>query len=168
MGDQALVIFTNGVIVSPAVYLHWDGQSVPEALKQAEAIMAGKSCGYSPPRADDPSYSCARFAGVCTQAICGNMSVGLRMLSDDVADAIIDLIQRPDTNEGWTNAVRNVGKMADDLCLHAGLVVVDVRRIDWVWLAFGGYLEDDNEGEFEREPDDCEVPRFLRYALFRP
>ena len=41
MGERALVVFTNGEEVSPAVYLHWHGEVVPQLLELAAAVMAG-------------------------------------------------------------------------------------------------------------------------------
>lgn len=57
MGDRAIVHFTNGEDMSPAVYLHWGGSDIPKLLQETQRLMIG--------RPNDALYSCARFIGIC-------------------------------------------------------------------------------------------------------
>ena len=68
MGNRAVVQFTDGEEYSPVTYLHWDGDSVPERIKELIELMAD--------RTDDVPYSAARFIGICHKHIPGNLSLG--------------------------------------------------------------------------------------------
>jgi hypothetical protein len=72
MGDCAIVIFHSRARceVSPAVYLHWHGGCVLALLETALPHM----------RTQDAGYSCARFVGVCHQAIPPNTGLGVQNL----------------------------------------------------------------------------------------
>ena len=94
MGERALVVFANGEEVSPAVYLHWHGEVVPQLLKLAAAVMAGDPNSYqNPPRIGDVSYSAARFVGVCHDNIDGNLSLGLQLITERLERGVRDLIR---------------------------------------------------------------------------
>lgn len=68
MGDRAIVHFTHGDEVSPAIYLHWGGGDVAEYLARCHARMLG--------RFGDVGYTAARFIGIAHQDIDGNTSLG--------------------------------------------------------------------------------------------
>jgi hypothetical protein len=74
MGCRAIVVFKDSLGISPAVYLHWDGERVPELLEQNKILMRG--------RQDDAQYACARFIGICHNHIEGNLSLGVSNMSD--------------------------------------------------------------------------------------
>jgi hypothetical protein len=114
MGDRAGVIFFDRDRVSPTVYLHWHGQSVPALLDDLTLLMAG--------RANDAGYAAARFVGLCHTRIAGNLSLGVTSN---------DLTHR-DIRDGELLAELSPG--------DAGLVVVDTA--DFIWRAYGGYLAD--------------------------
>jgi len=145
MGERALVVFTNGEEVSPAVYLHWHGEVVPQLLKLAATVMAGdpKSGYQNAPRIGDVSYSAARFVGVCHSVIDGNLSLGLQLITEKLERGVRDLIRPTATAHARVGAVRLIRKEIDGMWLDAGYVVVDVRAAEWSWRAFGGYLEKD-------------------------
>jgi hypothetical protein len=112
MGNRACVIFHDSTRISPTVYLHWHGDSVPAWLEQLKHLMKG--------RFDDPEYAAARFVGICHQQIKGNMSLGVysnRLTPAELNDERCIEAQSPG---------------------NAGIVVVDTR--DFTWKAYGGYL----------------------------
>lgn len=76
MGDRAVVVFTDGDIVSPGIYLHWHGSSVGEWIGELAKLMGT--------RQGDVSYAAARFAGLCHQKIEGNTSLGLLSVPDTI------------------------------------------------------------------------------------
>jgi len=114
MGNRASIIFVDRGGVSPTVYLHWHGPSVPAWLDQLKERMTG--------RFGDASYAAARFAGLCHEQIDGNMSLGL--VSNDLTLRHLQY--------GFPLETLSPG--------NAGLVVVDTR--DFTWKAYGGYLAD--------------------------
>jgi len=68
MGDQAIIHFTNGQEIGPAIYLHWDGYRVSELLSKAQKVMEG--------RIGDVPYTTARAIGVACEMIPGSLSLG--------------------------------------------------------------------------------------------
>lgn len=116
MGNRATIIFLDQGGVSPTVYLHWHGASVPAWLKQLKERMKGR---YS-----DAGYAAARFVGLCHEQIDGNLGLGL--VSNDLTLRHI--------RHGFPLEQLSPG--------DAGLVVVDTR--DFTWKAYGGYLADSN------------------------
>ena len=153
MGERALVVFTNGEEVSPAVYLHWHGEDVPQLLNLAAAVMAGDpNSGYqNAPRIGDVSYSAARFVGVCHSVIDGNISLGLQPITEKLERGARDLIRPTATAHARVGAVSLIRTEIDGMWLDAGFVVVDVRAPEWCWRAFGGYLEQDERSGFRAE-----------------
>lgn len=75
MGNRATVQFTarnkfmggGELIVSPVVYLHWDGDMALEWIKEAAPRL----------RASDPHYAAARFCAYCAEQIPGELSLGI-------------------------------------------------------------------------------------------
>ena len=120
MGDRALVIFTDGKAASPTVYLHWHGSKVPELLQKLAECMQG--------REGDLWYACARFIGICHEAIEGNLSLGVW----NTDTLLVQVVPSFDAS----------GKHDDFLASKshgdAGLVVGNVY--DFNWRATGGYL----------------------------
>jgi hypothetical protein len=112
MGNRACVIFYDSKRVSPTVYLHWHGESVPAWLEQLKHLMDG--------RFDDAEYAAARFVGIAHQRIEGNLSLGV--LSNSLT-----LVEIHDEHRMESASPGN-----------AGMVVVETR--DFTWRAYGGYL----------------------------
>lgn len=112
MGNRACVIFYDSDRISPTVYLHWEGGSVPAWLDQLKHLMDG--------RFGDAAYAAARFVGICHQHIDGNLSLGV--WSNTLSRAnILDSSYLENESPG-----------------NAGIVVVDTN--DFTWKAYGGYL----------------------------
>ncbi len=119
MGDRASIVFFDRYSVSPTVYLHWDGDSVPAYLTQLKRLMQG--------RLDDAADAAARFIGICHTQIPGNLSLGVRsngLVQKDLHNLEVLLAQSPG---------------------NADLIVVDTR--DFTWKAYGGYLAEWEEGD---------------------
>lgn len=119
MGDRALVIFTDKKEVSPAVYLHWSGNRVPEFLEEHRELMKD--------RRGDVSYAAARFTGLCHTKIPGNLSLGLFDVPKTVQTAIKSDVPTLKALQGFSHG-------------DAGVVIVDVNTGDW--KAYAGYLAD--------------------------
>ena len=114
MGDRVCVIFFDATYVSPTVYLHWHGDSVPAWLDELKTRMTGR---YS-----DAHYAAARFVGICHEHIGGNLSLGIssnRLTHAELRDPI---------------------RMHQESPGNAGIVIVDTS--DFRWHAYGGYLAD--------------------------
>ena len=112
MGNRACVIFYDSNRISPTVYLHWHGGSVPAWLEQLKHLMHG--------RFDDAAYAAARFTGICHQHIEGNLSLGL-------------------SSNGLTfTQLNDEACMRGESPGDAGIVVVDTS--DFTWKAYGGHL----------------------------
>ena len=69
MGNRAFVIFYDSTRISPTMYVHWHGESIPAWLEQLKHRMKG--------RFDDAEYAAARFIGICHTQIDGNLSLGV-------------------------------------------------------------------------------------------
>ena len=128
MGDRALVIFTDGKEVSPTVYLHWSGSSVPALIEKAGVRMQG--------RLGDVSYAAARFVGICHEDIEGNLSLGIWNTPRNIRTAIL----------GWKHEEFLKNTSHEELLRKysqgdAGLVIVNAD--DFTWKAYGGYLVQD-------------------------
>ena len=115
MGNRACVIFYDSQFVSPTVYLHWHGESVPAWLTQLKQLMHD--------RFGDADYAAARFVGICHREIEGNLSLGLSLQQ-------VHALRTSTTNPC----------MEDESPGNAGIVVVDTR--EFTWRAYGGYLAD--------------------------
>jgi hypothetical protein len=122
MGDRALIIFTDGAEVSPTVYLHWNGSSVPKLLEVCHSRMMG--------RLADVEYGVARFIGICHEHIDGNLSLGCWNTDEAVETAARKVFSE---SEG-----KHIAVLAEHSHGDAGVVVVNVN--DYSWKAFGGYL----------------------------
>ena len=112
MGNRASVVFFDSTTVSPTIYLHWHGDSVPDWLEELAELMKG--------RYGDASYAAARFVGICHKHIQGNLSLGL-------------------LSGGYSRLeTLNPKDMAASSPGDAGMVVVN--STDFSWRAYGGYL----------------------------
>jgi hypothetical protein len=67
MGDRGIVVFKAGEHISPAVYVHWHGENLPELLREAAPTL----------RANDPDYAAARFCGHVANKAKGKTGVGI-------------------------------------------------------------------------------------------
>jgi hypothetical protein len=112
MGDRALVVFHDERDISPTVYLHWHGSSVPELLGELAEYMKG--------RYGDAEYAAARFTGLCHTLMPGNLSLGIQA----------NTLQREDLDD---EAVLRGMSHGD-----AGVVIVNTG--EFTWKAYGGYL----------------------------
>jgi hypothetical protein len=112
MGNRACVVFFDRDRVSPTVYVHWHGESVPAWLDQLHDRMRGRFL--------DAAYAAARFVGICHASIDGNLSFGLWSNDFSLADLLSE------------------ERMEAESPGNAGLVVVDTS--DFTWKAYGGYL----------------------------
>ena len=112
MGDRASILFFDSSVISPTIYLHWHGQSVPEWLQLLQTRMSG--------RHNDAMYAAARFVGLCHEQIDGNLSLGIQ--SNDFTHG--DLTHPP------TLVAASPG--------NAGFVLVNT--LDFNWTDHGGYL----------------------------
>ena len=119
MGNRASIIFFDHYRVSPTVYLHWHGDSVPAWLDQLGPIMKD--------RKGDAFYAAARFVGICHAQIAGNLSLGISSNTLSLAN------------------LRDANLMAEESPGNAGVVVVDTN--DFSWKAYGGYLANSNRGQ---------------------
>ena len=124
MGDRALIIFKDGTGISPTVYLHWAGASVPDYIIDLAA--------RAHPQGLSADYAAARFIGIAHEDNAGTLSLGV--------------MQTPPEMEA---AIQN-GKAEDIASFShgdAGVVIVDVKS--FTWEAYGGYLADDYDDEDE-------------------
>ncbi len=143
MGDRAIVFFTDGETVSPAVYLHRNGSDVPSLLAAAATAVGrdpeGPSCEAS--RIDAPSFHAARFVGACFAAIGGDVSVGSQSVSRDLEVSVGRTVQPLVELVPGVEARQALRTFSRGMDLEAGLVVVNVRTAKWSWMAFGGHLQ---------------------------
>lgn len=114
MGDRALVLFFDRDRVSPSVYLHWHGSSVPAWIAELARLMSD--------RRGDASYAAARFTGLCHTQIAGNLSLGITSYPLTLRH-VTDVAVLEEMSPG-----------------NAGVVVVNT--LDFSWQAYGGYLAD--------------------------
>jgi hypothetical protein len=112
MGDRALIIFYDKYGISPTVYLHSNGNNVPELLANLAEYMKG--------RYGDAGYAAARFTGLCHNMISGNLSLGL----------LGNTLRRANLENAAVLEAMSHG--------NAGVVVVNTD--DFSWKAYGGYL----------------------------
>ena len=112
MGDRACVLFFDLTTVSPAVYLHWHGRSVPAWLDDLAGLMAARRL--------DATYAAARFVGLCHARMPGNLSLGIASTPLTLAD------------------LRGGDRLSALSPGDAGVVVVDTA--DFAWRAYAGYL----------------------------
>lgn len=119
MGNRALVCFKNSDTITPAVYIHWCNDRVPQYIGALKRRMIG--------REGDAQYACARFCGMMHDRIKGNLSLG-------IIDHPITLF---DANNDHKPEV--LKRLRDASHGDAGFVIVDTK--DFTWKAYGGYLE---------------------------
>lgn len=112
MGDRANILFFDSHVISPTVYLHWHGQSVPEWLQLLTVRMTG--------RFGDATYAAARFVGIAHEHISGGLSLGILSNGFHYSD------------------LRNPARIEAASPGNAGFVVVNTQ--DFTWRAYGGYL----------------------------
>jgi len=68
MGDRAIIHFTDGKNIGPAVYLHWGGESMRDLLDATRKRMGD--------RTGDVEYTTARCIGLAHEMTPGNLSLG--------------------------------------------------------------------------------------------
>jgi hypothetical protein len=124
MGDRALIIFTDGAEVSPTVYLHWAGASVPDYIDDLAT--------RAHPQGLSADYAAARFIGIAHEDNTGTLSLGVMQTPQEMQAAI---------QSGKAEAIASFTHG------DAGVVVVDVK--DFSWQAYGGYLAEDYDDEDE-------------------
>lgn len=132
MGDRALIVFTDkkGKEVSPTVYLHWGGDSVPQLIQKTADFMTG--------RFNDVSYGCARFIGLAhVEMDVTNLSLGVWSTDEDLQKAIKEYMQHdqylnPDETKASAMKVLAEASHGD-----AGLFLVNTET--YSWECFGGY-----------------------------
>ena len=123
MGDRCVCIFTakgtygkskGKTFYSPGIYLHWRGapEEVQELLEKAAPFL----------RKNDPTYSAARFCGVCHAEIPGNLGLGLFDLPED---------RKLLLKKNWA-------KLADEYCCDNGIYFVDTDNGDVIQVPYGG------------------------------
>jgi hypothetical protein len=112
MGNRACIVFFDGACVSPTVYLHWHGDTVPTWLEALRDRMRE--------RFSDATYAVARFVGICHTNIEGNLSLGVSSNNFSLED-----VKLPE-------------RMEQESPGNAGIVVVDTSN--FTWKAYGGYL----------------------------
>jgi len=116
MTNHAAIVFTDGKQVSPGVYLHGAGSSVPALLEKHKQLMGTRS--------GDLFCAAARFVGVCHEHMEGNQRLGIWNTPEAVKEAIVS--DRADSVVGeYTYG-------------YSGVVVVNVR--DFSWRAYGGHV----------------------------
>lgn len=116
MGDRVTIVLTDGVEVSPSIYLHWGGEGVETLLQSLKGLMEGREA--------DLDYSAARLVGLCHENTPGNLSLGIWNTGPELSDAIL--------KTGDPEVLENASPG------DAGLVVVNLKG--YRWRAFGGYL----------------------------
>lgn len=120
MGNRALVCFKDQDVITPAVYVHWCNNQVPQYIAALKRRMEG--------RFGDAPYACARFCGMMHNRIKGNLSLGIMSHDITLSDSVND------------NQPKVLAKLRDASHGNAGFVIVDTK--DFTWKAYGGYLAD--------------------------
>lgn len=110
MGDRAFVIFHSKkqYDISPVVYLHNFGGLAMALIEDALPRM----------RTEHVSYSCARFVGVCHDALEGNLGLGVDNLMLPPPEP------KPENARHWYEALLEKVNAAD--WVDRGLFLVDV------------------------------------------
>jgi len=124
MGDRALVIFVSKdrSEVSPVVYSHWQGESIPQFIEDLKVYMGE--------RKDDVQYATARFIGLLHASVDDSpLGLGVWNTPDNIKEAAknLELISSINTLEEYS---------------HGDAGVIIVKAFDFSWRAFGGYLKD--------------------------
>jgi hypothetical protein len=79
MGDRVLIqVTSNKNEVSPALYLHWHGDSAPDLIRDLAVRMKNRD--------GDTSYAFARLVGLAHERIPGNLSMGVWNMSMKLTD----------------------------------------------------------------------------------
>ena len=121
MGDRALIVVTDGDRVSPVIYLHWGGHSVPTLIEQLALLMK--------PRGADVDYAAARLVGLAHEMIPGPLSLGMWNATPHLEEAVRFHCKGMD-----------MAKMLDaESHGDAGFIVVRADQ-DYDWQSFRGYL----------------------------
>jgi hypothetical protein len=121
MGDRALIVVTDGERVSPVVYLHWGGASVPEMIEQLRLLMASRGA--------DVDYAAARLVGIAHETMPGPLSLGMWNATPRLEEAV--RFQCKGTNMANVLEAESHG--------DAGFIIVRADD-EYSWQAFRGYL----------------------------
>lgn len=148
MGDRALIHFHDGKEMSPCIYLHWGGESVPALLAKTRERMDS--------RGGDVSYTTARCVGIAHEESDGNLSLGVWNGPDqDYAKARAAMVKYEPYE--WDKTRKHFPYSHGD----AGVFLVDCRT--WDVETFGGYglggYEADEDGaiRLQKLADDSAV-----------
>lgn len=131
MGDRALIIVTESVEegsgtmpeVSPTVYTHWGGESVPGTLRDLWTLMEG--------RRGDVQYTAARLVGLEQY---GNLSLGM-WNTEDVVRWAVQKIQHPNA----TGRARSGATSILEDYSHGDAGVILFEADTGKWKRFGGF-----------------------------
>lgn len=119
MGDRALIIFTDDAEVSPTVYLHWAGESVPDYIDELAT--------RAHPQGLTADYAAARFIGIAHEDNSGTLSLGVMHTPPEMQAAI------------------QSGKAEDIASFsHGDAGIVIVSTLDFSWEAYGCYLAEES------------------------
>jgi hypothetical protein len=121
MGDRALIVVTDGERVSPVIYLHWGGHSVPTLIEQLALLMK--------PRGADVDYAAARLVGLAHEMIPGPLSLGMWNATESLQRRVRD--QAAGIDRSYYLDQESHG--------DAGFIVVRADQ-DYDWQSFRGYL----------------------------
>jgi hypothetical protein len=125
MGDRALIVVTDGERVSPVVYLHWGGASVPEMIEQLRLLMASRGA--------DVDYAAARLVGIAHETMPGPLSLGMWNAPESLQRHVRD--QVAGTDRSYFLDQESHG--------DAGFIIVRADD-EYSWQAFRGYLARQN------------------------
>ena len=154
MGTRVLIVCTDGETVSPGVYKHFDGYRAPEIIAAANAITAGAQ--VSPEQAASFVVAAAvngdvehyRLAAAAWRLPSDRTAPSIRIeeTEERLRSAILSWVGA-DAGRATMAAAWDVQMIATDHGLEAGIIVVDVRQVEWTWWAFTGELaEGDRDG----------------------
>ena len=128
MGDRALIIVTDRrrAEVSPVIYTHWGGSTVPAVLDDAWELMGD--------RTGNVGYAAARIVGILHERTPGNLSLGVWNTPQTIQSAIRsgDADDLADALEDYSHG-------------NAGVVLYDCSTGEWT--AYGGYLDSGDASE---------------------
>ena len=158
MHDRALIFFTDGETVSPAICLYRHGSQVPSILAATAAPKTRDPEGAANAIAmiGVPKYYATRFFMVCGDFIDENIGLGPERVDEELEVLLCRTVQPLAGLAPILEARRTLRTFSRVLGLEAGLVVANVSAATWSWRAFGGHLEStprtSDSGWFEVHP----------------
>jgi hypothetical protein len=121
MGDRALIVVTDGERVSPVIYLHWGGASVPGLIAQLAKLMKS--------RGSDVDYAAARLVGLAHEMIPGPLSLGMWNATEALERAV----------QLHCEGIDQTSHLDQESHGDAGFIVVRADQ-QFSWQSFRGYL----------------------------